>query len=571
MNTISGGGFSILIEKDKFFEKLILPQLYKVIGLVDKNPISPTFGCFDRGYHHYKSKSFVNSMMQCYGMILGKVYNLFFKSNSFYKDEQIKRLALASVRFTIVASRMDGSCDEHYLGEDSHVARVFSLISILSILDEFPEIAIPESDLKKLQRMIAWPSKNPETAIIGNHIAATILMYLLAQKYFQIDYSTIIKNWVKKLKSIQNPEGWFIEYDGCDLGYQTLSNLFLLKSLVLFKDRHEPEDLDIENDLEQMYLKSIAFLCQFITPDGTLPAGFGSRNTSHLFIYGFLPFIGVDNRIKCIIETFEKNYINGIIEKMEDDTFEFFPLIDLSLAISDSIDNSIIQSMLAKFIESSHEIIDKRTQDAPNKWKIITFNESGFYFISNNKFSLWIATRPVMAIELFKENILEYRDMGASFHLKYTSNKIKCATMAEVYSIEFSMDKGEILMKGKIREIKKELLNPLKHIVLLLIGLFSSISFIKKIIKTLFIKKIVNRNHPIIGEFYRKVRINDNPKDRGPKADLKILNMHDEFLFKKKPEKIKIYKDFTKNLKYVPSNGFYTEKNFLSIRFTSDS
>jgi len=559
-----------LFENDSFFEKIVLPQLYKILGLVDKNPISSTFGCFDRAYHHYKSKSFTNTMMQCYGMILAEVYNINVKSNPFYKDEQIKRLALASVRFTISASRKDGSCDEHYLGEDSQIARVFSLISIFLILDKFPETAMSESDSQKLQCLINWINKNPEDAIIGNHIAATILMYVLANKYFDGHYSANIKKWVKKLKSIQNDEGWFIEYDGADLGYQTLSNLFLLKTITLFKKRNKLEDKEITEDLEQLYLKSMAFLSQFITPDGTLPANFGSRNTSHLFIYGFLPFIDGDHRIKSIIEKFEINYINGNIERMEDDTFAFFPLIDFCLSISEPIDYTWMQTISGKYIDILQETIEKRTQEITNGLKIITFSESGFYIIKNNNFSLWIATKPVMAIECFKENQLNYRDMGYSYLLIDKTDQIKRCTMAEVYLIEFSIEKGEISMKGKIREIKKDLLSPLKQIMLLLAGLFSSARFIKKLIKKFFIKKIVNRNHPIIGEFYRKIRINLHSKDEVSKSDLLSLDIHDDVLFKRKPKKMISYKDFIKNIKYVPSNGFYSEKRFLPIRSTEE-
>ena len=85
--------------KTQVFENILYPNIFKVLSLVDKNPISQTFGCFDRDYHHYKSKSFVNSMMQCYGMFLARIFNLKHESNPFYQDSQLKRIAL-SIRFT---------------------------------------------------------------------------------------------------------------------------------------------------------------------------------------------------------------------------------------------------------------------------------------------------------------------------------------------------------------------------------------------------------------------------------------------------------------------------------------
>ncbi len=532
--------------------------------MIDKNPFSQTYGCFDRSYHHYKSKSFVNSMMQCYGMILAKIYSLNLEKNPWYHDEQIKRLALASVRFTIATSRKDGSCDEHYLGEDSHVARVFSLISSLYVLLEFPEIRLHIGDYERMNRMLQWPDRHPESEIIANHIAGTILMYLLASKYFNKDYSPIVKKWVQRLSNAQHEEGWFLEYDGCDLGYQTLNNLFLFQAVRLINENGSAEKEFIKSELERMYAKSVAFLSEFITPDGTLPSGFGSRNSSHLFINGFVPFSDADKKIQHLIGKFAENYLNGTIERIEDDTFAFFPLIDSCLTALGSLDLSTKQRLNTIYSGFKEKIKESRTKDYINDIKIRGFPQSGFYILFNSYFSAFISTKPMMVVEIFDGDQLEYRTMGCSFLIETNELKIVKGTTSELLSVEFPEHQCAIVMKGNIREEQNEILNPPKHLALLFFGLFANSSLIKKILKNLLIKRIVRKKKAVIGKFDYKIMMslkNPDGKERKNKLAIKAEN---SFQFIKEPKKIIRYDDFIKSEKYVPSNGYYCQKKYLS-------
>ena len=46
------------------FEAYVLAQYRRVLTQMDRDPDSPTFGCFDRNYWHYKIRDFPSSILQ---------------------------------------------------------------------------------------------------------------------------------------------------------------------------------------------------------------------------------------------------------------------------------------------------------------------------------------------------------------------------------------------------------------------------------------------------------------------------------------------------------------------------
>ena len=52
-----------MINKDLFVREA-LAQIPKILTLLDRNPHSPTYGCFDRNFWHYKIIYFPSGMSQ---------------------------------------------------------------------------------------------------------------------------------------------------------------------------------------------------------------------------------------------------------------------------------------------------------------------------------------------------------------------------------------------------------------------------------------------------------------------------------------------------------------------------
>ena len=76
-------------------------------------------------------------------------------------------------------------------------------------------------------------------------------------------------------------EGWSIEYDGIDPGYLSASCSFLSKTLEVVKNQEILE-------LIKIYSKTLKMFCY---PDGCFAGPIGSRNTMHLYPFGFVRFV----------------------------------------------------------------------------------------------------------------------------------------------------------------------------------------------------------------------------------------------------------------------------------------
>ena len=80
-----------------------------------------------------------------------------------------------------------------------------------------------------------------------------------------------------RLLSWQNEEGWFQEYEGCDLGYQTLTISFLAWIY----------DINPNEKIKKSLSRAFDFISNFIHPDGSFGGEYGSRNTYCFFPHGF--------------------------------------------------------------------------------------------------------------------------------------------------------------------------------------------------------------------------------------------------------------------------------------------
>ena len=110
------------------------PNISRIFSLLDRNPYSRTYGCFDREFWHYKSKSFFNGMSQCYLLSLALIYSINFEGNKYYHNPILKDYIIGTINFSIKNLNKNGSLDEHYYNESSFAATVFVLYCITEVI-----------------------------------------------------------------------------------------------------------------------------------------------------------------------------------------------------------------------------------------------------------------------------------------------------------------------------------------------------------------------------------------------------------------------------------------------------
>ncbi|MCH7516404.1 MAG: hypothetical protein IIB08_04675 [Bacteroidetes bacterium] len=110
--------------------------------------------------------------------------------------------------------------------------------------------------IKKFYKSAKYLHKSEK---VGNQEIGSIMalfnLYLITKDE---NIKKIVDKKIKKLP--QNKEGWFYEYNGADIGYQTLSTEFLARYYQKTKDPYVLKKIK----------KSLSFLKYFIMPDGSV-------------------------------------------------------------------------------------------------------------------------------------------------------------------------------------------------------------------------------------------------------------------------------------------------------------
>jgi hypothetical protein len=90
-------------------------------------------------------------------------------------------------------------------------------------------------------------------------------------------------------------------------------------------------------------------------------------------------------------------------------------------------------------------------------------------------------------------------------------------------------------------------------------GILAKSRILKRLIKTMLIKRLILQKPRIIGSFYGKIMLNEN-----------TIEINNISLLKRRAENVILYEDISKDDKYVPSNGFYFQRTFLSKQIKYD-
>lgn len=248
----------------------------KILTLQDRNPHSPTYGCFDRNYWQFRIVDFPSGMAQEFSYPLALLYAHDLPGNRYYRNKAIAEAAFAGLRFAFLSAHKDSSCDDYYPFEKAAGATAFSL---LAGIETYRLLGLKDSTLLAfLTRRLEWLLSHVESGRLTNHQALIALSTELISRVVNTH------RWDKKrderidlILSWQDPEGWYNEYEGFDPGYHTLTISCLARLLAL-----KPSREDIRKSLE----KAVNITAEVVHPDGTFGGECGSRSTYNYFPHG---------------------------------------------------------------------------------------------------------------------------------------------------------------------------------------------------------------------------------------------------------------------------------------------
>ncbi len=277
----------MMIGKNVYVEKTI-QNIPRILGLLDRNESSKTYGCFDRQFWHYKVVDFPCARMQEALLTLALIYSRKYTNNKYFHNKKILDLVSTAIKFWSDIQNKNGSFNEWYPNENSFVATAFSTYAVsesLLLLGKRFEENTQQNIEEALVKSGDWLTKNDELKVSNQEAGAILTLYNL---YLLTRKKTFLKSSREKTEKLlknQSKEGWFPEYGGPDIGYLSLLVDYLSKTFMKTKD------VQLLNGLK----KSTEFITYFIHPDFTFGGEYASRNTEYLIPSGFEILVKTDN------------------------------------------------------------------------------------------------------------------------------------------------------------------------------------------------------------------------------------------------------------------------------------
>ncbi len=251
--------------------EIVLSQVPRVLGLGDRDPSSETFGCFDRGYWHYKSIDFPNTRYQEACWLLALLYQGNFDGNIYYQNGQVKQWAEAAIEFWISRRHRDGSVDEAYPNERGFCATAFTCWAVTEAM-----LLLRRSDGERLEKTGKWLMRHNNPDVSNQMAAAACALLNLYHLTSNTPYLRASEEKLSRLLSSQESSGYFPEYGGADVGYLSL----IVGCLAHYWKRTKDPVL-----LESLK-RALGFLEERIDEKGHYDHHRMSRKTQFLYSYG---------------------------------------------------------------------------------------------------------------------------------------------------------------------------------------------------------------------------------------------------------------------------------------------
>ncbi|OWY66802.1 hypothetical protein B7486_34640 [cyanobacterium TDX16] len=432
------------------FAKEAIAQIPKILTLMDRNVHSPTYGCCDRNFWHYKIIDFPSGMAQEFILPLALAYDTDLPDNPFYRKKIVPQWVEAGILYAARSAHKDGSCDDYFPYERAAGAAAFSL---LACIDSYTLLKLNNPiALQFFTKRADWLAKHHESGRLTNHQALIVLCLELLSNLLQTSQWDRAK--VQRLERVlawQSSEGWFQEYEGCDPGYHTLTISCLARIYQIKPDIRIKEAL----------IKAVGLAAQFVHPDGSYGGEYTSRNTYNFFPHGF-ELVGqwFPDALK-INDAFLIGLANGLAPCYSDDHIIGHHTWNYLLAWRDFVPQrplSQSRPIGRIWLPEARILIDRHQSRSEYK------GDKG------NNYELYLALNKGGTFKLFCNNHLIASDTQFSLLVK-EGKKIKNAVGHLVGNYAIELEKNKITIQGQLGWAKQKQMTPANLMILRIVML----------------------------------------------------------------------------------------------------
>ncbi len=426
--------------RDLFAQRAIA-HIPKILTLLDRNPHSPTYGCFDRNFWHYKIIDFPSGMAQEFLYPLALAYDTNCPDNPFYQKPALKTWVEAGLLYMVRSSHHNASCDDYFPFEQAAGATAFSL---LAGIESYQLLGLHNDTLLKFfEKRADWLAHHEESGRLSNHHALIILcLEKLSRLLNSSKWDKARSLRLERLLGWQSEEGWFPEYEASDPGYLSLT-ISCLGQINQFKT-------DIR--LKEALTKAVEFAHYFLHPDGSYGGEYASRNTYNFFPHGF-ELVGqwYPPALK-INDGFLQGLANGLSPCYADD--------------------HIIGHHTWNYLLAWRDFISERPDPPLEKEGRTYFPEAQLLIEKRGHTKLYLALNKGGVFKLFRNQRLLVSDTQFSL-LTQQGKQLKNAVahLIDTANTEIDVQENQIIIKGQLGWAKQTQMTPFKLIVLRLVML----------------------------------------------------------------------------------------------------
>lgn len=457
----------------ELFADAALRQIPKILTLLDRNPHSPTYGCFDRNYWHYRMLDFPSGMAQEFVLPLALAYELNIPNNPFHHQPAIKNWVETGILFAARGAHRDGSCDDYFPYERAGGATAFSL---LACVDSYSLLGlVNEEMLRFFKRRADWLARHHESGRLSNHQALIALCLELLGRLLKTDeWNHARDERIERVLSWQSAEGWFQEYEGCDPGYQTLTLSCLARLYELIPNEK----------LKDALTRAANFAGEFIHPDGSFGGEYGSRNTYNFFPHGFELAGKWMPEALAVNDRFLVGLANGLGACYDDD--------------------HIIGHHAWNYLLAWRAFVEERPAPADRPRGRVDLKEAGILIDRREDTELYISLNKGGVFKLFRDGKLIVSDTQASFRVR-SGGELRNAVAHLIDDYQTDLGENEINISGRFGWAKQtQMTTP--RLVLLRLVMMTFGRFFPNLIRKLLQSMLITGKEAAPFEFTRTFR-----------------------------------------------------------------
>lgn len=418
----------------------------------NRDKYSLSYGCFDRRYWGWKMTDYPESTFQ------RNVYPLSLFLRKAREEERKAEIAVFSesvksgIEFALAIQHADGSFDQAFPNEHSFGATAFL---IHPLLNAYKTVQNEYSESQKnriesgLFRAVDFLCNNKEThGRITNHLAGAALSLLEGFEFFnEPRFKKHFDSLTELIFSLQSPEGWFMEYEGADPGYQTLCLYYLTQVY-----RRKPDE-----KMRDALGKVIDFISWFAHPDGTFGGEYGSRRTSVFYPGGVALLAGEFSMAERLLY-FMLESIGGArtVTLRDVDMGNLAPLLENYMAV---LENPLTESDQPAGLLPWER--GKTSRD---------FSHAGLHIRATQKYYAVIGTSNGGVIKVFgrKDKRVLYNDSGYAGRAR---NNKHITTQVTNLGRRLEVEDNEIVIHASFFEMQRLMPTPFRLVILRFLNL----------------------------------------------------------------------------------------------------